>query len=152
MSGHFLYDLRATFERQASRPALLYRGRTTTYAELAAAASRAAAMFQSAGVIAGDRIVLFTSEKLPFLMGHLGALYAGAVPLPLNPRFTREEMRFFLRDCTARVVVAGSEQRPLIDSLAAEMADPPIVIVDRSLLDPPNAALHEPDAAAQDPC
>jgi len=107
MSGHFLHDLRTTFEREAARPALLYGGTRTTYAELETAASRAAAMFQSAGVIAGDRIVLFTSEKLPFLMGHLGALCAGAVPLPLNARFTREEMRFLLRDCTARVVVAG---------------------------------------------
>ena len=36
----------------------------------------------------------------------LAALYAGCVALPLNPRFTREELRFFLSDSGARVGTA----------------------------------------------
>src|SRR4051794_28462335 len=152
MAGHFLHDLRATFARQASRPALRYRGRTTTYADLDAAADRAAAMLQKAGAQAGDRVVLFTSEKLPFLLAHLGALYAGTVPLPLNPRFTREELRYYLRDSAARVVVAGSEQRSLIEVLAAELTDSPVVIDDRAMLEPPAAFYREPSASAHDAC
>src|SRR5438270_13341699 len=98
MSGHFLNDLRATFERHRLRPALIYRGRTVSYGELDATARRAAAMLQAGGATAGERVILFTGEKLSFLVAHLGAMFAGAVPLPLNPRFTREEMRFYLRD------------------------------------------------------
>jgi len=152
MSGHFLDDLRATFERYSARPALTYRGRTICYGELDTAARRAAALLQAAGVTADDRVILFSGDKLPFIFAHLGALYAGAVPLPLNPRFTREEMRFYLRDSMPRVIVAGSQQRSLVESLAAELSNLPNVIDDQSMLDPQAAPYREPSRPADDPC
>ena len=152
MSGHFLNDLRASFEQHRSRRALVYGDRTWTYAELDAASRRCAAWLQNLGVSAGDRVALFTPSKLPFLIGHLGAMFAGAVPLPLNPRFTREEMRYFLTDSGARVVIAGSEQQPLALQLAAELPEPPLVLPDPVALDPPAADWHEPCPAADDPC
>src|SRR5262245_1994851 len=103
MPGHLLHDLRATFARHAARPALSYAGRTWTYAELDAAVRSCAAWLQSLGIAAGDRVALFTPNKLPFLISHLGVMFAGGVPLPLNPRFTREEMRYFLSDSGARL-------------------------------------------------
>ena len=63
--------------------------------------------FQALGVAAGDRVALLTVEKRPFLAAHLGALYAGAVALPLNPRFTRDELRYFLADSGAVAAVVG---------------------------------------------
>ncbi len=152
MSGHFLQDLRASFDQNASRAALLYRGRTWTYGELHVAIVRCAAWFQSQGVATGDRVVLFTAEKLSFLIGHLGAMFAGGVPLPLNPRFTREEMRYFLTDSGARLVIAGSEQQPLATQLAAELSDPPSIVADIVALDPPSADWREPVSDANDPC
>ncbi|HET6325926.1 MAG TPA: class I adenylate-forming enzyme family protein, partial [Planctomycetaceae bacterium] len=123
---HFLNELRSTFESHAARPALKYHDRIVTYGQLDAEARRWAGRLQERGVEPGDRVALFTADKLPFLFAHLGVLYAGAVPLPLNPRFTREEMRYFLTDSAARMVVVGAEQRPLIESLASELAQPPL--------------------------
>ena len=105
--GHFLDELRATFAERGGRPALIYRDRTYSFAELDRRARRCAAWLQGLGVEKGDRVVLATAEKLPFLAAHLGVLYAGGVSLPLNPRFTREEMRYFLADSGARVAVVG---------------------------------------------
>jgi malonyl-CoA/methylmalonyl-CoA synthetase len=152
MSGHFLSDLRASFSRHASCAALSYRGKEWTYRELEAAVERCAAWMQSLGVAAGDRVVLFTPEKLPFLIGHLGAIFAGAVPLPLNPRFTREEMRYFLTDSGAKLVLVGSEQQLMAEPLAAELANTPIVVRDVNALDPPAAKWREPAPAADDAC
>src|SRR6478672_11766776 len=101
MPGHFVHDLRESFRENASRPALIYGGRTWTYGELSAAARRCAGWLQRVGIARGDRVALFTPSKLPFLIGHLGVLFAGGVPLPLNPRFTLEEMRYFLSDSGA---------------------------------------------------
>ena len=56
------------------------------------------AWLQGQGVAPGDRVLLATAEKLPFLVAHLGALYAGAVSLPVNPRFPREELHYVLAD------------------------------------------------------
>src|SRR5437773_12426926 len=114
MSGHFLNDLRASFEKHRSRRALIYGRRTWTYGELNVASGRCAAWLQSQGIRVGDRVAFFTPNKLPLLIRHLGVLFAGSVPLPLNSRLTGEEMRYFLGDSRARAGVAGIEQPPLI--------------------------------------
>jgi len=149
---HFLNDLMASFDKHGSRCALEYGGRKWTYAELDAAAGKCAGWLQSEGVGPGDRVVLFTPAKLPLLVAQLGAMFAGGVPLPLNPRFTREEMRYFLSDSGARIVIAGSEQRSLVEQIAVELAEPPRIVPDGATLDPPALAWREPSRAADDPC
>src|SRR5262245_204065 len=151
MSGHFVNDLRASFERHATLCALDYAGRRWTYAELDAAARRCAGWLQSVGVSPGDRVVLFTSNKLPFLIGHLGAFYSGAIALPLNPRFTREEMRFFLTDSGAQTVIAGQEQEVLVRELAGELKGPMSLLSDVVCLDPPAGDWKPPAPSADEP-
>jgi malonyl-CoA/methylmalonyl-CoA synthetase len=152
MPDHFVHELRESFGHHAKRPALIYSGRTWTYAELDAAARRCAAWLHGAGLHRGDRVALFTPNKLPFLIGHLGVLFAGAVPLPLNPRFTREEMRYFLSDSGARLVIAGSEQRSMVDELAGNLPQRPLVVSDALSIDPPDNPFHEPTLEKDHPC
>jgi malonyl-CoA/methylmalonyl-CoA synthetase len=152
MPDHFVHDLIESFRRHADRAALIYGGRTWTYAELDAAARGCAASVQAVGVGQGDRVALFTPAKLPFLIGHLGILFAGAVPLPLNPRFTREEMRYFLSDSGARMVIAGSEQQAMAEELANELPQRPTVVADSMILDPPGRDWREFALERDDAC
>jgi malonyl-CoA/methylmalonyl-CoA synthetase len=152
MPGHFVRDLFGSFEQHASRLALLYGARTWTYAQLDEAAKRSAAWLQTSGVQPGDHVALFTPNKLPFLLGHLGTLFAGAVPLPLNPRFTREEMRYFLGDSQAKAIIAGSEQQSLVDQLAGALDERPLVLPDTELLNPPRSKWQEPSSDANGSC
>src|SRR5688572_24431433 len=153
MSGHFFNDLRATFARHADRPALIHRGETLTYAQLDAAALRSAAWLQGLGLATGDRVILFTSDKRAFLIGHLGVLYAGGCPLPLNPRFTREEMRYFLSDSAARIVIAGTGEQQLANDLASELPHSPLVVADALALEPSTTIeWREPQLKSGDAC
>src|SRR3954447_26226318 len=144
MSGHFLDELRAVFADRADQPAVVYRDRSYPYAELDARARHAAAWLRGLGVAPGDRVLLCTAEKLPFLVAHLGALYAGAVSLPVNPRFPREELRYVLADSGARVAVVGAEQRPLIEELRPELPELAAVAPDTAAWDAPAARPREP--------
>ena len=152
MTLHFLNELRRSFAAHAERNALEYRGRAITYQELDERARHAAATLQAAGVMPGDRVALYTPNKLPFLIAHLGAMFAGAVPLPLNPRFTREEMRYYLADSGARLVVVGVDERGLIEALAAELPQPPVVLNDAAAIEASAAEFQEPMVEADDPC
>src|SRR5262245_35130659 len=103
-SGHFLDELKSTFASRASQPAIDHKETSWTYGDLDAKARRCAGRLSRLGVEPGDRVAIVTSEKLPFLAAHLGTLYAGGISLPLNPRFTPDELLFFLRDSGARAV------------------------------------------------
>ncbi len=149
MTRHFLHELRSVFESQASRPALAYEGRALTYGRLDAEARRWAARLQQRGVEPGDRVALYTGNKIPFLLSQLGVLYAGACPLPLNPRFTREEMRYFLSDSEARMVIAGAEELALVTALAPELPQPPLVLADSD--DGTPGGFREPNVVADAP-
>jgi malonyl-CoA/methylmalonyl-CoA synthetase len=144
--------LRASFLAHAGRCALRHGDRAWTYAELDRAAQRCAAWLQGLGIAAGDRALLLTPNKLPFLIGHLGALFAGAVPLPLNPRFTREELRYFFTDSGARLVIAGAEQQALAEQVAAELDQPLNVVPDSTCVGPPAGTWREPTPSSDESC
>lgn len=152
MSHHFVNELRAVFEVRAAKPAIAYQGRTVTYGELGRRARGFAAWLQSKGLEPGDRVVLFTDNKLPFLTAHLGVFFAGGIPLPLNPRFTREETRYFVSDSEARVVIAGDGQRGLVEALALELPHRPLVVPDSAASDSPAIHLRDPVLRPDDPC
>jgi malonyl-CoA/methylmalonyl-CoA synthetase len=151
MRHHFLHDLRSQFAQRGNRAALLYRGRSYSYGELEAQVRGWAAWLQGRGVQPGDRVALATPNKFPFLIAHLGTLFAGAVSLPLNPRFTREEMRYFLADSGARVAVVGADNRALVEGLSAELPALQEVVDDAVVGEAGGGAFREPAPAAEDP-
>src|SRR5262245_27630143 len=123
MPGHFLKSLRIAFADSGSRPAAKYRGRTYSYNELDTRSRNCASLLQSQGLGKGDRVVVCTADKLAFLIGHLGVLYAGGISLPLNPRHTRDELCFFLKDSGARLAVAAPENCQFIEGLRSLVPD-----------------------------
>ena len=150
--GHFLDDLRASFAARATHPALIFHGQTITYSELDRHARNCALWLQGLGVEPGDRVALVTGEKLPFLAAHLGAIYAGAVSLPLNPRFTRDELRYFLSDSEARVAVVAEDQKSLIESLRSDLPALRALVDDDAAWEAPHGNDHVTSIAADAPC
>jgi malonyl-CoA/methylmalonyl-CoA synthetase len=152
MAFHFLDELKATFATRASQPAVVHPGGVFTYAELLRRARAAAGLLQRRGMDTGSRVVLFTAAKIPFLIAHLGVLWGGGIALPLNSRFTREEMRHFLTDSGACLAVAGAEQVPLLESLRPEVPALREVLLDDEVLGADTASCREPDVSAEDAC
>jgi malonyl-CoA/methylmalonyl-CoA synthetase len=150
--GHFLDELRETFAREANRTAIRYRDVSLTYGDLDARARCCAGRLRELGVGPGDRVAIATAEKLQFLAAHLGSLYAAAVSLPLNPRFTRDELQYFLHDSGAKVVVVGPDQIPVIESLRAELPELCAVLEDAQAWGAPEYAFSEPSVARDAPC
>jgi malonyl-CoA/methylmalonyl-CoA synthetase len=151
MAASFVESLHQTFAAQSARPALIFQERIYSYAELDARARNFAAALQAQGVQPGDRVVLCTAAKLPFIVAHLGTLFAGAVSLPLNPRFTRDELRFFLSDSGAGLVVAGQDQRPIVEALRPELPELRTISADDAVLHSAGT-FHQPALVPEDPC
>jgi malonyl-CoA/methylmalonyl-CoA synthetase len=144
--------LRTTLVNQSSRTAIVYGSRSVTFGELDQQARTWAAWFQELGVAVGDRVAIVTSAKMSFLTAHLGALYSGAVSLPLNPRSTARELQHFLLDSGARVVVTGDQQRELIESTRTTLPELHTVLADATDVFGSPSRFSEPALSCEHPC
>jgi malonyl-CoA/methylmalonyl-CoA synthetase len=152
MAETFFHALHEAFQKHSARRAVVHQQHTLTYGELLARAREGAGWLKSLGVNKGDRVVLCTSNKPAFLFAHLATLFAEAVTLPLNPRFTREELRFFLADSGARVAIVGEEAGPILQSLRPELPGLQALIADETVLDLPNSTTpHSPHTTHHSP-
>jgi malonyl-CoA/methylmalonyl-CoA synthetase len=105
------------FDQNADKPAIIYHGEILTFGQLESKARSIGAFLQDNGLMRGDRVILYTPEKLPFLIIHLGIILSGGVSLPLNFGFTKDEMLYFLNDSGSRFVFASGEQASLINQI-----------------------------------
>jgi acyl-CoA synthetase (AMP-forming)/AMP-acid ligase II len=127
-------DLALAADRFGDRPAVrVDGGPTLTYGEWDRAAHAVARGMAAAGVARGDRVVLLLTnqEACDFAVAFAACHRAGAVAVPVNPRYAARELEHVIADSGARLVVAGSESGRLrgvpvasCASLAADDAAP----------------------------
>ena len=81
-------------------------GEEVTYGRFRETARRAASMFQALGVSSGDRVGLFLPNCLEFLYCWFGLSYLGAISVPVNTAYKRDETAYILNDAQAVGLVA----------------------------------------------
>jgi long-chain acyl-CoA synthetase len=103
-------------------PAVLFKGRALSYAELDRLTDRFAAALARAGVQRGDRVALVLPNCPQFLIAELGAWKAGATVLPLNPLYTGNELAEPLQASAAKVAVVLTPFYQLLKDVQPETA------------------------------
>jgi fatty-acyl-CoA synthase len=103
-------------------------GRTLTYAELDARASRAAGLMAGQGVGAGDRVAVLARNRLEFFELLFGCAKLGAVLVPLNWRMPPAELDGLIADAEPALLFHGASEAEAARALAAP---PPAVDFDR---------------------
>jgi long-chain acyl-CoA synthetase len=114
----------------ASRPAMDFLGRTTTYAALADSVSRAAEGLRRMGVGAGDRVALMMPNCPQHVIAFEAVVRLGAVVVEHNPLYTAEELREPFKDHGARVAIVWDTVVPVVQALKAESALEEVVAID----------------------
>ena len=108
-------NLAISAHRYRNKPALVFFGRTFTYADLRRQAERLAARLVALGVSPGDRVVLNMQNCPQLVIAHFAILRANAVVVPVNPMNRAEELKHYITDPDARVAITTAD-------LAAELA------------------------------
>ena len=90
-----------------------------TYAELAIAAGEVARGLVDLGVEVGERVAILSSTRPEWTLADVGALFAGAVVVPIYFTNSPEECEYVLAHAGARVVVCeDAAQLAKVDSVA----------------------------------
>jgi long-chain acyl-CoA synthetase len=79
--------------------------RSVTLEALADGAARVATALEAEGVGVGDHVGLYGPNGVPFVRTYLGIMRLGAVPVPVNTRFTDRQAAYVLRDAGAGALV-----------------------------------------------
>src|SRR5438034_1255301 len=104
-AAEYLVDRHA----ECGHTAVVTSRRTLSYAELAEQAHRVAAGLRELGVRPEERVVLSMADDVEMLSAVLGAMYLGAVPVPVSTMLTPVELATLLADSRSRVVLASVE-------------------------------------------
>jgi acyl-CoA synthetase (AMP-forming)/AMP-acid ligase II len=89
-----------------------------TFAEFAGQVGHQAAALQARGIVSGDRIALLAPNNDRLVTLLMACWWLGAVPCPMNTRWSLPELRFALADAEAKLLLADAP----FEAQAAELA------------------------------
>lgn len=117
---------------QGEKQAILFDGQALSFRELDQEVRRAASWLRGARVEEGDRVALLLPKSLDFIFLHLATLSIGGVSLPLNPAFTRDEIRYFLEDSGSSILITDKAGYGRLGPLLGEIRGLKTALVDGS--------------------
>lgn len=92
--------------RHPGKTAIICGEREISYSELDRAADRfAGALARDAGLVDGERCVVFMDNRIEVAVGVFGTLKAGGVFCVINPTTKADKLAFVLANCAASVLV-----------------------------------------------
>jgi acyl-CoA synthetase (AMP-forming)/AMP-acid ligase II len=110
--------------RWGERIAIVDGDQRYAYAELRQRALRAAGAFTGLGVRKGDRVALCLPNGMDWAVAFFGAVYAGAVVVPLNTALSASELRYQVSHSgTAVLVVCDSYRNRDYRTVARQVRD-----------------------------
>lgn len=113
-----VFDVRA--ERAGARTAICDGSGIWTYAELLERSRCISREIERLGVRPGHRVGLMVPNSGALVASFFGAARVGGVVAPLNPRYRRQELLYYLEDMSAAAVVVTPD---LADSLREVLPD-----------------------------
>ena len=100
--------------------ALVFEGRSLTYAEADEQIARIAGwLAEQGGVTHGDRVLLALPNCPEFLLTYWAALRLGAVVAPVNTRLRADELQYVLKNCDAKVVAVHAQNEATVTAALA---------------------------------
>lgn len=138
--------LRAWTKRQPEKPAVIFYGHVTTYADLDAQSDRFAALLTEKGVRKGDRVAVFLPNCPQFHIVFFGILKLGAIHVPVSPLSRAFELAYELKDTDAEVIVALDQLAPVVDQVRGETRLREVIVTSFADVIPANPTIPVPDS------
>ena len=91
-----------------------------TYHQLLSDITRFAAALLDMGVQKGDRVILLIPKSIISVVAHFAIQKIGAMAVPLNPGFKKNELEYLLGDAQARLIIVTPDKKPLVRQIDAQ--------------------------------
>lgn len=92
-------------ERYPHRTAVLYLGEQFSYAQLRELSDRFAGALLEMGIKKGDRVMVYISNCIQWVIAFLGIQQIGAVIVPVSPIYTSYEIEYMINDSGTETIL-----------------------------------------------
>jgi non-ribosomal peptide synthetase component F len=106
--------IEAQVERTPHATAVVYEGRSLSYAELNARANRLARHLRTLGAGPDQRVAICTERSAEMVVALLAVLKAGAAYVPLDPTYPADRLAYMLSDSAPSVVLTQQHLQGLL--------------------------------------
>ncbi len=120
--------LRNSTQKTPDKTALIFGTQRLSYAQFGHAAQALAGFLSSNGLERGDRVVIYAGNQPETAISIFGVLQAGGCFSVVNPGVREAKLRKIFANAEPRFVVTPKEAEPLVESAAAELAQPPVLL------------------------
>ncbi|PSB21935.1 benzoate-CoA ligase family protein [Phormidesmis priestleyi ULC007] len=93
----------------SERIAFYYRDETYTYRTVRSYVRRAATLLSELGLDREDRIAILLPDTPEFIFAFWGAIWAGAVPVPINTACSIDDIQYIIQNCRAKILLTSQE-------------------------------------------
>jgi fatty-acyl-CoA synthase len=141
------------------KAAVIYEGRSVTYADIDALIARVAEALRARyGLGRGDRVAVALPNCLEFFVIYWATILSGGVIVPVNTRLRAEEMEYVIQNADAKLLAVHKSFWPAIEAALTHRPDQPLVTLDFgregaatwSDLTPGDPGAPEPPALTED--
>lgn len=138
--------LRIWARSQPQKPAVIFYGHVTSYADLDKQSDRFAALLMAKGVRKGDRVAVFMPNCPQFHIAFFGILKLGAIHVPVSPLSRAFELAYELNDTDAEVIVALDQLAPVVDQVRGETKLREVIVTSFADVLPAEPTIPVPDS------
>jgi long-chain acyl-CoA synthetase len=92
-------------ERYPDRPAVVFLGESFSYSRLRDLSERFAGALEDMGIKKGDKVMIYISNCVQWVIGFLAIQKLGAVLVPVAPIYTSFEIEYMVNDSGAETVI-----------------------------------------------
>ena len=92
-------------ERYPDKTAVLYLGERVSFARLQDLSERFGGALNDLGVKKGDKVMIYISNCIQWVIAFLGIQKIGAVIVPVSPIYTSHELDYMIRDSGAETII-----------------------------------------------
>jgi len=97
------------YKGNSESAAFYHQSDTYTYRKVSSYVRRAAGLLSELGLESENRMAILLPDSPDFVFAFWGAIWAGAVPVPINTACTVDDILYILQDCRAKVLLTTQE-------------------------------------------
>jgi len=100
--------------------AFYYQESTYTYGQVSNLVKRSAKLLSELGVKRENRVGILLNNRPEWIFYFLGAIWLGAIPVPINPNCSVKDVNYILQDSRSKVLLTSQEWPTKLDLVASD--------------------------------